>query len=255
MLNRNLTKDFIDVLKVTLFGGAASDASPSDKMDYDNGGMCVDTPVIRSSNGVVDSVSELGALVLRHPLTYQSVVTCVLRALSWNDSNTSLKATVMTAPIVRTLVANGNLTEEMASGIMMSVLQGLEIHGQHDANEGSLITLGAQVYEILRPRYSTIVEVMRLIPGVNHADLQRFDDKMKVACSKVTKIEKGKKEMFKKMTNQLIGKSIGQLFRKEVKIDNLPRWNVTEESPTVRVDNGSKNVVDTEPTALFIGHS
>ena len=254
ILNTNLTRDFIDVLKVTLLGGAASDASPPDTMDHDNGAMSVDAPAARVGNNiVVDVVSELGAFVLRHPSTCQSIVLCVLRALSWNDSNASLKATSMTAPIVRSLVADGSLTEDMASDIMMAVLQGLQLHGQHEANQGLLITLGAQVYEALRPRYPSIIEVMRLIPGVNPADLQRFDEKMTVACVKATKVEKGKKDLFRKITNQLIGRSVGQLFRKEVKIDNLPRLNVPGKPPMVRVDDISKHSADMGLTALFVG--
>lgn len=79
MLNRNLTRDFVDVLKVALVGGAASDASPPDLMEQDSGGMAVDTPLTRGSSSIVaEVVSELGALILRHPSTCHSVVLCVL---------------------------------------------------------------------------------------------------------------------------------------------------------------------------------
>lgn len=52
---------------------------------------------------------------------------------------------------------------------------------------------------------------------------------------------------------QLIGRSVGQLFRKEVKIDNLPRIEVFGKSQPVRVDEISKNSVDTGLSALFAG--
>lgn len=78
MLNRNLTRDFVDVLKVTLVGGAASDASPPDSMDHDSSGMAVDPPTSRGNSIVAEVVSELGAFVLRHPSTCHSVVLCVL---------------------------------------------------------------------------------------------------------------------------------------------------------------------------------
>lgn len=79
MLNRNLTKDFIDLLKVVLVDAAVTcnDASSSDFMDQDNGGMAVDTPS-RGNNVVAEVVSELGSFVLRNPATCDSVVTCVL---------------------------------------------------------------------------------------------------------------------------------------------------------------------------------
>lgn len=52
---------------------------------------------------------------------------------------------------------------------------------------------------------------------------------------------------------QLIGRSVGQLFRKEVKIDNLPRIEVFGKSQQVRVDEISKNAADTGIAALFAG--
>ncbi|XP_008203379.1 exportin-5 [Nasonia vitripennis] len=254
MLNRNLTRDFVDVLKVALVGGAATDASPQDSMEQDSGGMAVDSPPARGSNSIVaEVVSELGAFILRHPSTCHSVVLCILGALSWNDSNASLRATMLTGPVVRALAADGILTPAMAAHIMVAILQGLQLHGQHEANQGSLITLGAQVYECLRPKFPNIIEVMQQIPGVNPADLQRFDEKMSaVVTTKGNKVEKGKKDLFKKITNQLIGRNIGQLFRKEVKIANLPRLEVSSKE-VARVDDLSKNSHDTGLTALFAG--
>ncbi|XP_015605682.1 exportin-5 [Cephus cinctus] len=253
MLNRNLTRDFVDVLKVALVGGAASDAAPPDSMDHDSGGMAVDPPSARGNSVVAEVVSELGAFVLRHPSTCHSVVLCVLGALSWNDSNASLKATMLTGPIVRALAADGSLTPAMAAHIMVAVLQGLQLHGQHEANQGSLVTLGAQMYECLRPKFPNIIEVIQQVPGVNPADLQRFDEKMAVVSTKGNKVEKGKKDLFKKITNQLIGRSVGQLFRKEVKIDNLPRLDITGKARALRVDEVSKGPLDTGLTALFAG--
>lgn len=78
MLNRNLTRDFVDVLKVTLVGGTTSDASPPDLMDQDSAIMAVDQTPPRGSSVVAEVVSELGAFVLRHPSTCHSVVLCVL---------------------------------------------------------------------------------------------------------------------------------------------------------------------------------
>jgi hypothetical protein len=52
---------------------------------------------------------------------------------------------------------------------------------------------------------------------------------------------------------QLIGRSVGQLFRKEVKIDNLPRIEVLSKPQPVRVDEISKNAAETGIAALFAG--
>lgn len=81
MLNRNLSREFVDVLKVALVGGTASDATPPDSMELDGGGMAVyqSSPPARGSNSIVaEVVSELGAFILRHPSTCDSVVQCIL---------------------------------------------------------------------------------------------------------------------------------------------------------------------------------
>lgn len=78
MLNRNLTRDFVETLRVALVGGAASDASPPDSMEQDNGGMAVDPPSRSNNSMVAEIVSELGAFILRSPETCHSVVLCVL---------------------------------------------------------------------------------------------------------------------------------------------------------------------------------
>jgi len=140
-------------------------------------------------------ISEVSTIII--------IIIHISRALAWNDSNASLKATMLTGPVVRALAADGTLTPSMAAHIMIAVLQGLQLHGQHEANQGSLITLGAQVYECLRPKFPNIIEVMQQIPGVNLTDLQRFDEKMTVVSTKGNKVEKGKKDLFKKITNQV----------------------------------------------------
>lgn len=52
---------------------------------------------------------------------------------------------------------------------------------------------------------------------------------------------------------QLIGRSVGQLFRKEVKIDNLPRIEVFGKQQTIRVDEMSENSTDSGFATLFAG--
>jgi hypothetical protein len=89
------------------------------------------------------------------------------RALCWNDSTASLKATNLTSPMVRQLSSDGSLTPDVASHIMTSVLQALQLHGQHEANLGSLLMLGAQIYEILRPLFPNIIEVCAVCVFMN----------------------------------------------------------------------------------------
>lgn len=80
-------------------------------------------------------------------------------ALTWNDSSGSMKATGLITPVVRQLVSTNRMSSALAAHTMTVVLQGLQVHGQHDANQGSLLMLGTQLYEILRPKYPQVLEV------------------------------------------------------------------------------------------------
>lgn len=65
----------------------------------------------------------------------------------------------------------------------------------------TLITLGVLVYEILRPKFPHIVEILQQIPNTNMADIQKLDEKIaQSAASKGNKIDKAKKDLFKKLT-------------------------------------------------------
>lgn len=58
-----------------------------------------------------------------------------LSAVSWNDTSCSFKAVLLTGPIVRFLATEDLLTSSLATHVLLAVLQGLQIHGQHEANQ------------------------------------------------------------------------------------------------------------------------
>lgn len=230
MLNRTLTREYIDVLKVALVGSTVDPtmnaANEPASMDHDDQSM--DGPpqaLTRAAQSAMTSevISDLGGKLLRNQYTCTPIVMTVLSVLSWNDSNSSLKATFLSGPVIRFLAAEQLITDTLASNIMIAVLQGLQLHGQHEANQASLITLGVQAYEILRPKFATILEVLQQIPNISAADIQKLDEKISVSANtKGNKIDKAKKDLFKKITSHIVGRSVGQHGKKEVRILNLP---------------------------------
>ncbi|KAI4464063.1 exportin 1/5 [Holotrichia oblita] len=231
ILTRALTREYLDVLKVALVGGSLTPEAAQDTMETEELSMDGPPPPTRN-NMTAEVISELGIILLRSEKTCQSLVLAVLGALSWIDSNGSLKATYLTGPIIRQLVADNSLNGEMAAHIMAAVLNALTLHGQHEANQGSLLTLGAQMYEMLRPTFPEVLAVMQQILAVNPVDLQKLDERISGSTSKGNKVEKVKKDLFKKITGTLLGKSVGQLFKKEVKIHELPRIVLTKKVET-----------------------
>ncbi|XP_014241155.1 exportin-5 [Cimex lectularius] len=205
MLNRTLTREYLDVLKVLLYGVMESE----------------ETEVKPPQQS--EAISELGVKVLQFDTTCHAVTLCLLSALSWADSTASLKSTGLVGGVISFLVQNGKVGPELAAHTISAVLLGLQQHGQHDANLGSLLVLGTLLYGILRPIAPNIPQVMKQIPDVSVFDLQKLDDRMMKEVQKGNKVDKAKKEMFKKVTSPLIGQNMGQLFRKKVAMRDLPR--------------------------------
>lgn len=143
-------------------------------------------------------------------------------ALSWNDGIACLRATQLTAPIIRFLAAEQLITPSLASDIIIAILRGLQLHGQHDTNQIPLVTLGVQSYEILRPKFPNVLDVMQQIPNISLSDIQKLDEKIAVNQTKGNKVDKAKKELFKRITSQIINRSVGELFKNEVKYVELP---------------------------------
>lgn len=59
------------------------------------------------------------------------------------------------------------------------------------------------MYEILRPKFPHIVEIMQQIPNTNVADIQKLDEKIMAGAQSKGKIDKYKKDLFKKITAQV----------------------------------------------------
>lgn len=86
------------------------------------------------------------------------------------------------------------------------MLQSLQIHGQYEPIEGILLTLGAQLYEMLRPKYPCVLDIMMQIPNVNQQDLQKFDEKIQNSYQnhKVSnKVDKTTRDLFRKITSSV----------------------------------------------------
>ncbi|XP_023291484.2 exportin-5 [Lucilia cuprina] len=253
MLNRSLTREYLDVLKVALVGGqigqdnsAANNATATSNLPSD---VTMDAEE-HSMDGVAhtraaqaallsDIISDLGAKLLRNPATSNYILMTLLGALSWNDGTCNLKAVNVSAPVMRFLAAEQLMDSSKAVAAFTAVLRGLQVHGQHEANQAGLITLGVQFYELLRPKFPTLSEVLQSIPNVSSADVQKFDEKIAVAPVKGNKVDKAKKDLFKKLTAPLIGRSINQLFRHEIKIANLPPMS------SHKLKNPSADFIDT----------
>ncbi|XP_045764102.1 exportin-5 isoform X1 [Maniola jurtina] len=233
MLVRHLTREHLELLKVSLVEGGVSTEPCTD--------MEEETPPTNPGRAP-EQVSELGAIILADPVAGPAVLHTILRALTWNDSTSSLRACALALPALRAAISAHEaggcaLGAGEAAGALAAVLHALRLHGQHEANQAALLALAVQTYEALRPRFPNVAAVLRAIPDVDAHDLQRLDEKLAANTNKPAKIDKSKRDLFKKITSRLIGRNVGQLFKKEVFILDLPTMNTPKEKPRSAVDS------------------
>lgn len=115
---------------------------------------------------------------------------------------------------------------------------------QFIVEQAALNTLGVTAYEILRPKFPNILEVLQQIPNISAADIQKLDEKISLSTStKGNKIDKAKKDLFKKITSHIAGRSVGQQGKKEVRILNLPpivQPNAASHNPYSNLTEGTQ---------------
>lgn len=97
--------------------------------------------------------------------------------------------------IVKQLSADSIMTPQLAKEILTSLLQGLQVHGQHDANQGSLLNSAVQIYQMLRPVYREVRDLMEMVPDIVLNDLDKFDGKV-LNSANTGKLDKSKSTIF-----------------------------------------------------------
>ncbi|NWI97156.1 XPO5 protein, partial [Pitta sordida] len=166
-------------------------------------------------------LTELGKCLMKQEEVCTAVLITAYTSLSWKDTLSCQRTTTQLCWPLLKQVLPGNLLPDAVSWFFTSVLRGLQVHGQHDGCMAALVHLAFQIYEALRPRYAELKAVMEQIPDIQLESLEQFDSKLlNPTLQKVA--DKRRKDNFKRLITGCIGKPIGEQFRKEVHIRNLP---------------------------------
>lgn len=223
---RHLAREYLDVIKSILTSGGGSDIKLSELQSDSNGANG------ENSNDGSDQkqnhklvASELGLLVLQHEGLSQCVIVTLLGALVWPDSPSSVRACSLLELCLPILAQGRRMSDNDASNVMVNILTALHELGQHELNYIGLTQLAIQAYECLRPHHPSIVQVLAQVQGCKPEDLKRFDDHMVAYINGKENMKGGertKKDMFRKLIGQIIGKDVAQMFKHEVVIKNLP---------------------------------
>lgn len=203
---RLLTRDYLDVLKIVLLSTSSQTEENDDMMDPD---------APPSTSTPVASVSDLGKIVLAEPSLNGHVLQCLLCALWWPDTNNSLKASKIIESIIKywagLLPRNSSHfpNSEVASLCLTHLLNGLQLLGQHEASLATLIHLGVLMYDTFLPIYpAAMSELMMRNAGCTREDADQYQDKAASLAAAGghkpnQKLERSKRELFRKMTSQV----------------------------------------------------
>ncbi|CAH1792177.1 unnamed protein product [Owenia fusiformis] len=246
MLTRQLTREYIDLI-ATICHSRRKDAS-SDDNTMESSETLVESQPSQHGTGTQkdDSLSELGQLALQDEAICSSMVLCAFNALNWNDTTTCNRSINICWPILKQLVHNQQVSSEAACRLFAMILIGLQTHGQHEGNQATLIALGLQAYELLLPVFPGVSEVLLKVPNTTDAKIKDFNNKLTNVTPQKPVNEKRKKDAFRKLVDNIIGKNIGQQFKHDVCIRNLP--------PLLRKKKPQPDgVLDTEHSAEATG--
>ncbi|KAL8619551.1 hypothetical protein ACOMHN_019607 [Nucella lapillus] len=244
-LTRQLTREYLDLIGTICFSRHSSKTEAVEEMAMEEG-ECP-PPVHKNDR----SISELGVLCLKNEVLIPSILLCVLNGLTWSDSTTCSKCAGLCWILVKQLLTDQIMTNEGAVHVLRSVLTGLRKHGHHDAIQANLVTLALTIYEEMHNQFSGLQELLVTVPDCSLEDVQNFE-KIFLQNNTPQKApsEKKKKDGFKKLIGGIIGKDLGQMFKREVHYKNLPPMFVRRrKKEQVELDNGD----DLGLCALFKG--
>lgn len=117
-----------------------------------------------------------------------------------------------------------------------------------------MLHLGVQLYDTFLPAYpEALPAVLIRYAGTLREDVelyrQKTEDSARLAGQPNKhnqKMEKVKRELFRKMTNQVVGQHLADLFRKPVVLTSLPKMGSLRPKPKPDV------VAEADLSALFI---
>ncbi|XP_006882200.1 PREDICTED: exportin-5 [Elephantulus edwardii] len=216
-LVRMLTREVMDLITVCCVSKKGAEHSTAPPADGDDEEMMA-TEVTPSA---MAELTDLGKCLMKHEDVCTALLITAFNSLAWKDTLSCQRTTTQLCWPLLKQVLSGTLLADAVTWLFTSVLKGLQTHGQHDGCMASLVHLAFQIYEALRPRYLEIRAVMEQIPEIQKDSLDQFDCKLlNPSLQKVA--DKRRKDQFKRLIAGCIGKPLGEQFRKEVHIKNLP---------------------------------
>ena len=252
-----MCRDLVELIKLFFNFNTGAAVSPTNttsqqaKVDSNNENICDDLEPIESD--LIDAgenidrlkapvstspMSELAVYLLGNSqIIYQGVLLIIFEGLCWNDSFCCSRLTRLAHILIDTFPIKTQpqetfqkqqftlvLTEQISSHFFESCLNSLQIHGEHNEISNSLLNLTFLIYDKFPLScHNLFNKLLVKIPNLNKKAFDELIYKYKQNyTSNFEKHKKEKKELFRKILNPIIGKNVGQLYKNEIIIRNLP---------------------------------
>ncbi|XP_071502509.1 exportin-5-like [Diadema antillarum] len=201
-------------------GGGGGGEGGEDDMEMDGMDQAEGDPgAVQTPNKPdMDNISDMGKVMLQHERLCESLVMCVYSAMSWPDTGVCIKACRLSWLVLQQLALRP-LLPEAAAFLYTSILQGLQVHGEHDTCLAELVLRALQHYELLREKYPVLTEMMKNLPECSEQAMQQFHQRV---LGNKAMSEKKKKDAFKKLLVGVIGQHVSQKFKRNEVIKDLP---------------------------------
>lgn len=206
-------------------------------------------------------------LLKTNKIIYQTLILCLFDGLTWPDSYCCLKFVKLAQSLIEKYsIASENaimsdqfsiqLNAQASERIFTLCLSALQVHGEHQDTCSHLINLAYAIYDKSAVDHKSIFNaILAQIPDLNRKTLDEFIAKAYVQSAKVPvsqSQEKLKKDLFKKSIQPMVGKSIGQLYKNEIKIRVLEPLNLkSKKHLTNDLSESSSNGNDLSICSLF----
>lgn len=240
MMVRLLTREYLDFIRLCLTTSNDLKTSPN--------GSVEEIPIYQTNS----DLSELGTKLLRNEQSRRLIVESILNGLSWNstisqfwktcqifqwdnrpvlspwsDSQSSFKATFLIQLVIKHLAMEDERTAmTIAPDLLIAVLESLHWFGHHDSNIGPLLATCLNIYETFRNKNDQLLSVFKKLPEINLETLERFDKWVMSTDLLNNKVNKGKREMLKKVLAGCIGKDVSQTHKQKAELRDLPKIHI-----------------------------
>ncbi|OCT77469.1 exportin-5 isoform X2 [Xenopus laevis] len=223
-LARVLTREVVDLIGSCCIARKGVDfcASTAD-VGHSAGQADGDDEEMMATEAVVPGtieLTELGQFLVGNEEISTALLVISYSPLVWKDTIACQRAASQLCWPLLKQVMSTSLPADAALCLFSNILCGLQAHGQHESCKFPLLQLAFQTYEALRPQYQELRGLMEQVPDIQRDSLEQFDTKLLSPQLKAS--EKKRREQFRKLIAGCIGKPLGEQFRKEVHIRNLP---------------------------------